>query len=217
MYSVIVLAAGESRRMGASDNKVFFRLGEKSVLERALSWFVDDKQCGQIVLVVHADEEERVRKAYKADVIVVGGKSREESVRNALPHIVNPYVMVHDGARPFIGQGTLSRLKNAMASHSAVTPGVKVYDTLKRVENGKIVETIDRKGVVRVQTPQAFHTEVLREAHQIAQERTIKGTCDVSLVEEALSVQSKVVEGDERNLKLTTPEHLSLLEMIVDE
>ncbi len=203
--------------MGKGVNKVFIQLAGRSVLQRALSWFSNDEHCERIVLVVHPNEETRIRQSFNADKIVIGGQTREESVRNALKHVDSSYVMIHDGARPFIGHETMKRLKKAMADSQAVSPAVAVSDTLKRVQAGIIVENIDREGVCRMQTPQGFHTDTIKEAHRIAKEKGMRATCDVSLVEATLSIKASVVEGDSRNIKLTTPEDLSMLELIVHE
>ncbi len=217
MYSVVILAAGEGSRMeDMSVNKVLFNLNHKSILERAMGWFKEDTLCEEIILVVAADDMEYMRGHYKATTYVEGGKTRRESVHAGLKHVNCPYVMIHDGARPFIGTNTIKTLLGALGDTGAASPALIIDETLKRVEDDIVIEHLDREGIHRIQTPQAFDTDLIRKAHEEAEKKKLEATCDVTLLEETLGVKARIVKGHPFNIKLTRPEDVPLLEMIAD-
>ncbi len=217
MYSAVVLAAGDGRRIGLSENKVFKHIAGMSVLNHALSRFEADAACAEIILVGRRRDFSRLRHEYTADQIVAGGRTRQGSVTRALESVNQQYVFVHDGARPFFTEETLERLQEAMENHLAATPAIPSTDTLRYVENGQLEEDVVRNSLMRLQTPQAFEVETLRRAHALAEERGIEASCDAGLVREVLQEVVAVVEGDRFNEKLTRPEDVPLLEMILDD
>ncbi|HVN52177.1 MAG TPA: 2-C-methyl-D-erythritol 4-phosphate cytidylyltransferase [Acidimicrobiales bacterium] len=199
----VVVAAGSGARFGGP--KQFETLGDRRVLD----WAVGDARsvtgsegCG-VVVVVPAD---RVGAGMPGVTVVAGGDTRSASVRAGLAVVpaTADIVVVHDAARPFAGAALFDSVVQAVAGGAdAAVPGVAVADTLKRVEGGEVVETIDRAAVVAVQTPQAFRAEVLRRAHEGAPD----ATDDAALVE-AAGGRVQVVAGSADNFKITTPDDL---------
>lgn len=196
----IVVAGGGGMRFGGP--KQFEDLDGRRVLDWSVAAARD--ACDGVVVVVPAD-----RQADEVDrgvVTVAGGPTRSASVRAGLAAVPGDaeIVVVHDAARPLAGADLFRRAVTAVrAGADAAIPGVPVTDTVKRVEDGRVLETLDRNRLVAVQTPQAFRADVLRRAHRAAPE----ATDDAALVE-ALGGRVVVVDGDPRNLKLTSPDDL---------
>jgi 2-C-methyl-D-erythritol 4-phosphate cytidylyltransferase len=147
--------------------------------------------------------------------VVEGGESRQESVAAALARCVDAeWVCVHDAARPLAPPELFVAVLAAAREHGAATTGVPCVDTVKQVEDGRVVATLERAGLIATQTPQAFAGDVLRRAHRAAQEQSIKGDDDAYLVER-LSATVAVVPGDVRNIKVTHPQDLILLRALL--
>jgi len=197
----IVVAGGGGARFGGP--KQFDDLHGRRVLDWALA--AARAACDGVVLVVPADRLAAEDPPPGASV-VAGGATRSASVRAGLAAVPADaeMVVVHDAARPLAGAELFERTVAAVrAGADAAIPGVPVTDTIKRVEGGRVVETVDRSRLVAVQTPQAFRAEVLRRAHGGERE----ATDDAALVE-AMGGRVVVVDGDVRNLKLTSPDDL---------
>jgi 2-C-methyl-D-erythritol 4-phosphate cytidylyltransferase len=146
--------------------------------------------------------------------VVVGGDTRQASVAAALEVVTAEHVLVHDAARPLVTVDLVEAVLGALASAKAAICGVPVSDTLKIVEEDRVVATLERKGVWRVQTPQAFDTDLLRRAHASAAQEGFSGTDDAALVER-LGEPVVVVPGDERNIKVTTQADLATAEALL--
>ena len=199
MYSAIILCAGSGKRTGLGYNKMFYQLQGETVYEKTVNVFLHDKRCEEIIIV--CKKEEQCMK------FVEGGKERQDSVYEGLKHVTSDYVMIHDGARPFVKKDLLDRLVVGMEEHKAVLAMVPCKDTIKRVKDGKVVETLIRSELMQAQTPQAFDTVLIRNAYKEAIENNIQATDDASMLE----LQGKdvyVVEGDYDNIKITTKEDL---------
>ena len=154
----------------------------------------------------------------KVKAVVTGGKSRQESVElgmNALSKEVK-LAAIQDGARPLITWQVIDRVVRAANTFGGAVPGIPVKDTIK-VENGGLVkETPDRKTLRAIQTPQVFDFDLLRGALKKAKEDGAEVTDDCSAVER-LGMKVKIVEGDERNIKVTTPMDLKIAELLLEE
>jgi 2-C-methyl-D-erythritol 4-phosphate cytidylyltransferase len=202
--------------MGTRESKQYLLLGDKPVLVHALAALEAAERVDTIVLVVGAADTElcwsyvRQYRLDKVRAVVSGGKERQDSVYRgllALPENIE-WVMVHDGVRPFVREHLVEACWQAVREYDAVIPAVAVKDTVKVVDaNGYIVSTPDRRSLRAVQTPQAFRLSLLLEAHRQAQSEGFEGTDDAMLVER-LGTKVMVVEGDYRNIKLTTPDDL---------
>jgi len=218
-YSAIIVAGGKGTRANLGYNKVFKSISGHAMLEYSLRTFKSDPACKEIVLVIDEASFDKAHEQFDGfyDLIVKGGKTRRQSVYNGLLKASEPYVFIHDGARPFISKTVLERLKNALEAHESVSPAIKVPDTLKRVKENLVVDSVDRENIVALQTPQAFKTKTLRKAHEIAGKSAIQATCDLSLVTATLGIKGFIVEGDTRTMKYTHESDDSLLELIIDD
>ena len=206
----VVLAAGGGTRFGA--HKQFASLGGRAVV----AWSVVSAQSAAdgVVLVLPAGHRDETsgEELHGADVAVTGGATRAESVRAGLAAVPQDadIVVVHDGVRPLASPALFRTVIDAVRSGAdAVVPGLAVVDTLKRVAGDVVVDTVARDDLVAVQTPQAFRAHVLRRAH----EGEPDATDDAALVE-ALGTTVRVVPGDPRNVKVTTPADLEIAQSL---
>lgn len=221
---VVVPAAGMGQRMGAGHNKVFLKLHGCPILIHTLRILASWKQTREIVIAAKADEISEIKalvKAYeiaKVSQIVTGGKTRQESVYSGLKSLQpdTEWVFIHDAARPFISHGLLDKLHQRVQEVKAVGVGIPVKDTIKFVEQGKISNTPPRSLLWSVQTPQVFSYPLIMQAHQGAVNQNWQGTDDLSLVEN-MSVPVYLVEGDEKNIKITTPDDLVIAQSLMDD
>lgn len=211
-YDAIVLVAGSGKRMGIGKNKIFLKIDDKPIFQYSLDLFKTDADCQKIILV-GKKEEQVMFTSYLTENIVfaVGGQERQDSVRNALKLVESDYVMIHDGARPFINQIELNRLKKKPNSILAVP----VKDTIKQVNSdGKIEQTIPRDTLFAAQTPQCFQSALIINAHRKAFENNFLGTDDASLIEKFGEIPVSIVEGSYDNIKVTTPEDILMARLI---
>lgn len=177
---------------------------------------LDSYGCAPIVLVVPVGEVARASDATAGmDGVVVteGGATRQESVARGLALVTTDRVVVHDAARPFLTAELIERVVAALLDADGAIAAVPADETMKRVEGERVVETLDRSGVWRAQTPQAFHTAILRSAHERAATDVIVATDDAQLVER-VGGTVRVVEGDRRNVKLTYAEDFDAAEFV---
>ena len=216
-YSAIILAAGSGKRTGLKYNKVLYEIHGKKLVDYSIDKFKEYPVIDEIILVVSFNELDYFRSRFseKVDMIVVGGKERQDSVFNALQVVTNEHVLIHDGARPFIPDYSMKELLPLLETEKSLTLAVKVKDTIQRVENGKAVETLDRSVLYAAQTPQAFELNTILKAHELAKKDKFSGTDDTVLVEKYLNIPAHIVMGDYRNLKLTTLDDIKLLEVIL--
>lgn len=206
-YQAIVLAAGEGKRAGLSYNKILYKIGEESIIFLAAKKFIDDDECEKIYIVYNEKdlmELKTIFNNYNKVSYVCGGKSRQQSVYNALINITSDYVLIHDGARPYFSYNLLNRLKENILSASCVIPVIDSVDSLKIVENNIVVKTINREKIKRVQTPQAFITNILLSAHQKATSNTYAD--DSAIIEDLTNEKILVVDGETQNIKYTNLE-----------
>lgn len=222
-YRVVIPAAGQGKRMGAGMNKQFIELDGEPLLIHTVRFFEKDEACTGIVLVANESECHLIEelashyKLTKVIAVIKGGKERQNSVYNGLKHVEDDQiVLIHDGARPFVTTDMVRNLVAIAAEKGAATAAVRVKDTIKRAENGKVVNTLNRDALWAVQTPQAFKVSLLIEAHDKAKEAGFLTTDDASLVE-WLGRDVYITEGDDQNIKLTTPVDLLVAETIMRE
>ena len=217
----VIVAAGSASRMGGID-KVMAPLGGTPMVARTVAAFQGCDAIGEIVIVTRPDLIRPISALCagmdKVRAVVAGGSSRQESVGlglNALSKNVE-LAAIHDGARPLITEAVIDRTVRAANSYGAAAPAVPVKDTIKVVVGGLVEKTPERATLQGVQTPQVFDFDLLRGALKKAQEENAAVTDDCSAVER-LGMKVKIVEGDERNLKVTTPMDLKIAEMLLEE
>lgn len=212
-YSAIILAAGSGSRMAANQNKIFLKLGNKAIFEYSLDLFLSDSNC-QAILLVGKPEERIYFSSFLSERVkfVSGGAERQDSVRHALALVTSDYVMIHDGARPFV---TLSQLNLLKEQENAIL-AVPVKDTIKQVaQNHQIHQTVPRQALWAAQTPQFFETTLIKSMHDTAKLENFLGTDDASLVEQFAVDAVAIVNGSYENIKITTPEDLIFGEAIL--
>jgi 2-C-methyl-D-erythritol 4-phosphate cytidylyltransferase len=214
----ILVAAGSGERLGADRPKAFVALGGRVLLAESLERLDGNDWIDAVVVAVPAEWEEAAivlaeeLVASKVAAVVPGGPSRGESVRAALAEVPDDalVILVHDAARPLVGDDVIERVLAPLADgYDGAVPALPLIDTVKRVEGGVVVETVDRSALVGVQTPQAFLAGALRTAYR--GEGGVPATDCAALVE-AQGGRVRVVAGDPRLLKITTPADLALVE-----
>ena len=217
----VIVAAGSASRMGGID-KVMASLGGEPMIVRTVRAFQNCDAIASIVIVTREDLIRPIsglcRDMDKVTAVVAGGSSRQESVHlglNALPKGMK-LAAVHDGARPLISWRVIDRVVRAANTYGAAAPAVPVKDTIKVVQGGLVQETPDRSSLMAVQTPQVFDFDLLRGALKKAQEDGAQVTDDCSAVER-MGMKIKIVEGDERNLKVTTPMDLKIGALLLED
>ncbi len=219
----IVVAGGAGLRMGASLPKQFLPLGGRPILDRTLAALAVSPCIDSIIVALPANVPEPWRDAIgqypKVIMTVDGGVERQDSVRNALLAVPPDadLILVHDGVRPFVSPDLVQRVHGTARDHGAAVPVVSVSETVK-VWNagGTSLSTVDRKTFMRAQTPQGFRAAILREAYGKAADSGLVGTDDASLVE-AAGYPVLAVPGDDRNIKITTPDELGMAEGLLRE
>lgn len=219
----LIPAAGMGKRMGASINKQYLQLGDVPIVARTISIFEQAPFIDGIFLVIPEEEipycREHVVEACgfrKVLEIIPGGKERQNSVMNGLNALQrlaqkDDVVLIHDGVRPFITQSLLQESIAVALSNDGALVAVPVKDTIKTVRDGIVVDTPSRAALWQAQTPQSFRFNIIHTAHLSAERDGFVGTDDASLVERQGGAV-RVVRGDYRNIKITTPEDLVLAE-----
>ena len=217
----VIVAAGNATRMGGID-KAMALLGGEPVIARTVRAFQDCDAIKEIVVVTRSDLlmpiTELCHKFSKVTAVVVGGVNRVASVQNGLNALSSKtrLVAVQDGARPLVSFAVIDRTVRAAHSYGAAAPGIPVKDTIKMVTGGVVTATPDRRELQAVQTPQVFDFDILRGALKKAVEKGWEITDDCSAVE-MIGMRVRMVEGDERNIKITTPMDLKIAEMLLEE
>lgn len=217
----VIVAAGSASRMGGID-KVMAKLHEEPMIVHTLRAFEACDAVSEVVVVTRKNLILPITSLIggfsKVRAVVAGGKSRQESVHlglNALSEKVE-LAAIHDGARPLITWQLIDRVVRAANTYGAAAPAIPVKDTIKVVEGRVVKATPDRATLFAVQTPQVFDFDLLRGALKKAEQDGAQVTDDCSAVER-MGMAVKIVEGDERNLKVTTPMDLKIAEMMMEE
>lgn len=217
----VIVAAGTASRMGGID-KVMAPLDGEPMIVRTVRTFQNCEAVKEIVIVTREDLITKITslcgKFDKVTAVVVGGKDRAESVRNGLGMLSKKVklVAVQDGARPLITDAVIDRTIRAAHTYGAAAPAIPVKDTIKVVAGGIVTATPDRNALKAIQTPQVFDFHLLKGALKKAYEEGAAITDDCSAVE-LLGYKVKIVEGDERNIKVTTPMDLKIAELLLED
>lgn len=218
----IIVAAGSGSRMKSSKNKLLLPLGGKTVIERTVKTFEDIPQIGEIIVVCREEELETMSSILPGEKItfVIGGKTRQESVKNAV-ETIDPdeceIVIIHDGARPLVTkEEILETLEEAKRTGAAAT-GVFVKDTIKVINDDYVItDTPDRTKLVAIHTPQIFNLKLYLKAMEKAAMQKKDFTDDCKLLEN-IGVPVSVVIGEYGNIKITTPEDIPMAQAILEE
>ena len=215
-FSAIITAGGTSSRFGDS-NKLLEKINGTEIIKYTVDAFVN-ADVEDIVICANLSIMDILReifKSYQNVRIVEGGSTRQKSVFNGLNAVSCDYVLIHDGARPMITPEIIKKTMDEVVSKKAISVMTKTVDTIKKVdENGKIITTIDRSQLYNTQTPQAFEYNLIKSFHEKYVDENF--TDDAGMVE-AGGVDVYIVEGDYRNIKVTTKSDLALAEVYLSE
>ena len=217
----VIVAAGRSSRMGGMD-KIMAPLGGQPVIVRTVRNFQECDAIKEIVIVTRPELIVPIMDLChgfsKVKAVVAGGETRDASVHMGLNALSEKckLVAVQDGARPFAGWQLIDRVVRAAHAYGAAAPAVPVKDTIKVVKGGLVSSTPDRSTLKAVQTPQVFDFDLLRAALKKARQDGLAMTDDCSAVEH-MGMSVKIVDGDERNMKITTALDMKIAELILEE
>ncbi len=217
--SVIVVAAGEGKRFGLP--KQFALLRGKSVLDWCLEAFESHEDVSEVILVLKEDAQntEFTERFRKISSIAQGGDKRQDSVLSGFRKI-DPekarIVLVHDGVRPLVSKELIDRIIEAAQEKEAAVPAVPLMDTVKIVDEQVVTRTLDRDRLFLVQTPQGFLYSTLKVALEESKKDAFYGTDEASLVER-IGKKVVVVQGDPKNIKITTPEDIKIAEAFLED
>jgi 2-C-methyl-D-erythritol 4-phosphate cytidylyltransferase len=222
----IVLAGGAGKRMGSPTSKQFLLLDNRPILVHTLQVFEECKPVDGVYLVVNHKDlpviQEEVLEQYRFSKIlklVIGGRLRQDSVRNGLEAIDEPcdIVIIHDAARPFVSPSFIEKSIFLMEMYDAIIPALPVKDTIKVVsKEGFVVKTLERDALWNIQTPQTFKHDLIAKAYREGMAKKLFGYDDSTFIE-YLGKKVKVVEGSPYNIKITTPEDLTIARGILSQ
>lgn len=207
----LLVAAGFSERMNASIPKPYMPIGDENVMKRAVKAFLNHPDIDGVRVVIRREHHPLYRKAIEGLTLfpcVIGGKTRQESVWHGLESLIQhkpAKILIHDVARPLVDKTLISRVLEKIQTGTAVIPALSIADTVKRIANDAKPETIDRKNLYTVQTPQGFIYEELLDLHRQYAKESL--TDDAGLYEKA-GRSLTMVEGNANNIKITTEKDL---------
>ncbi|MBO6487235.1 MAG: 2-C-methyl-D-erythritol 2,4-cyclodiphosphate synthase [Pelagibacteraceae bacterium] len=216
-FSLILLAAGDSKRLGSKVPKPFIKIGKKTLLEYSLIKFNKIRQIKKIIIVTNKKHSKFFKNIkFNNCVKIVGGKTRQESTYKALKHIKKnkikcTNVLIHDSARPNFSVKLIKRIINA-SKRNAVIPKIPMHDALKESIGKKILLNLPRKNFFSTQTPQSFNFNEILDLH--SRNKALYKDDDLSLVQSLKKV--KFVNGEKNNFKITNQEDLSMLKNFIN-
>ncbi|PYJ21445.1 MAG: 2-C-methyl-D-erythritol 4-phosphate cytidylyltransferase [Verrucomicrobia bacterium] len=223
MLSAIIVAAGDSRRMGF--DKLFATVAGELVIAHAIRAFDRASSVDEIIVVAREERHDEIRKIArdagfeKVDSILAGGERRQDSVRAGLHHIHRDakYVAVHDAARPLTTPEQIERVFRQSEIHGAAVLAEPVNDTLKRADADLLINApVDRHQLYAMQTPQIFQRQLIEEAYRAVYAENISVTDEVSAVER-LGRKVVLVVNDDFNFKITYPRDLQIAEFVIQQ
>lgn len=217
--SAVIVAAGSSKRMDNGVDKLSVRVNGKPLIAWTISRFESADSVDEIIIVAREDSLDFVEELVngegfgKINSVVAGGAHRQNSTKNGIMALSreSEVVLIHDGSRPLVHPSDIDSLTEDVYNHGASLLATKCNDTIKEVENGKIVKTIKRDSLWSAQTPQGFRKDIIAEALAKAERDGFIGTDEASLVER-MNIEISIVEGRRDNIKVTVQEDLKFVE-----
>ncbi len=194
MISLIIVANGSSERFG--QNKMLVKIGNELLINKTISSFYNIKEIKEIILVSNKDVFNLIKD--KKVILVEGGETRADSVKKGLELSRENYVLIHDGARPFVSKELIQSIIENLKKYDCVVPTLKVTNCLKFIKNNKI-KTVNRDFYIQTQTPQGFKTEIIKKAYG---KKNYKNFDDCQLIEKQNN-KVKFIDGEESNIKIT--------------
>ena len=213
-FSLIITAGGTSSRYG-NKNKLLEKINDKTVIEETVSKFIDFDEIDEVIISANSSIIETLQELLNNQKvkIIEGGNTRQKSVYNALQVVKNDYVLIHDGARPLIRKDTIAYVLEAVLDKDAVTVMTKTTDTIKEVDStGRIIRTIHRSKLYNTQTPQAFKTSIIKDAHEKLKDGNFTDDCSML---EALNIPVYIVNGSYTNIKITIKSDLDFAKLYI--
>lgn len=229
IYQVVAIipAAGIGARMGFEKAKQFMDLCGKPILAVTLSHFQKCNLVDKIVLVVSQDDVDYCKreivdryKLSKVFKVIVGGKRRQDSVRNGVEAVADScrWVLIHDGVRPLVTNGLIERVIKVAKDFRAVITGLPVKETVKEIDGqGSVLRSVDRSQLWLIQTPQIFRWEDINLAHQEAVKHGWEEATDDAFLIEKMGIPVKIIEGEGNNIKVTTPQDLDIARFLISK
>jgi 2-C-methyl-D-erythritol 4-phosphate cytidylyltransferase len=220
MVGAIIVGAGEGKRMSGRGRKQFVKIGGKPIFAHTLDVFENSPAVDHMVVVVPRDSVDFAREEVveefgfkKVHAVVYGGETRQQSVYSGLKALKEKtgWVLIHDAVRPLVTETLIQRVLDAARKANAAITAVPARDTVKQVESGQIVGTLDRRLLWLAQTPQCFRYDIIMDAHRKAAAEHLQATDDASLVEK-YGTRVTVAVGSYSNLKVTSPEDIPIFE-----
>ena len=222
----IITAAGSGRRMNSEMKKQFIEIGNKPIILHTLDTFVEAKAFQKIIITCPAPDidflHELLFQFYDYDpnliIIIKGGSRRQDSVYNALKTLdeKTEIVSIHDSVRPFVKVSEILQSIEMAKQYGAVTLAHPVKNTIKKVKDDQVIETLDREQLWEVYTPQTFSFDQIMEAHRQADEKNISVSDDAELIE-LIGLPVHVLKGTSLNIKITDPVDLILAKLLIKE
>lgn len=215
----IILGAGNSTRMKSKKSKLLLEISGKTVIERSVEAFKNIADISAITVVCRECDLPEYRRIFGDSVsFVIGGNTRQQSVKNAVKSVDNAdLVIIHDGARPLIKQSDIEAAIEAAKNCGAAAVGVPVKDTIKVInKDNVIIDTPERSTLYAVQTPQIFDYQTFKKALEKAEADGMDFTDDCRLIEYSGGIV-KMVTGSYSNIKITTPEDIAVAESIINK
>ena len=215
-YSAVIVAAGRGERAGGGEPKQFRTLGGQPMLAWSIQTFAADPACTEIIVAIApgtaASAAQALGDSAGSSRFVEGGATRTASVRNALALVGQDRVLIHDAARPLVGAHVIAQCRSALETAPGAAPALPVADALAR-DGAAGLEAVDRNGLFRIQTPQGFHTQALRDAF----DRHSDDYPDEVSLARAAGLDVALTPGDESNFKVTWPEDFARAEALLGE
>lgn len=216
MNYAVILASGKGERVGENIPKQFVEIKGKTILEYTISAFEKNKNTNRIILIVNEEwvdfcKNFNFSKLYK---VAKGGPRRQDSSKIGVDLIDedDAKVLIHDGARPFIEDEIINNCYSALDSYNAIDTGIEATDTTVQVDENRILTNIlERKTLIRCQTPQGFKSGLIKKAHKTALEQNLEVTDDVSLIVKLNLDKVYVVQGSTKNIKITYKDDIKLI------
>lgn len=220
--TAIIAAGGSGRRMGIDFNKLFLSIEEKPIIAYTLDAFENCRMVDNIVIVASEKDFNFIKEIVEAfeyekvSSIVIGGATRQESVKKGLDALPDDcgIVLIHDGARPLVTDQSILNCIEGVINNGAAALGTPVKDTIKSAEDGFIKDTVPRDGLYLIQTPQGFDRKLIVDAHSFALENSLDATDDCKLVE-AMGKRVAIIPSESSNIKLTTPDDYFMISALL--
>lgn len=216
----IIVAAGRGSRIKGEIPKQYLKIGGETILGKSVRAFTSHRLVTGVKVVIHPDDV-ALYNEYLGDLKILppsfGGELRKDSVHMGLEsirHLQPDYVLIHDGARPFVSHDIIDKVIKELENHKAVIPVVPVIDTIKQCESGIVLKTLDRDKLYATQTPQGFHYNIIAKIHRELENEEMS---DDAMLMEKFGIAIKTIEGEYQNFKITTKEDLMLAKTISGE